>query len=142
MILIPTLGLKTAILMDSTDEDKSKKKTTILMILAILLIAAVLTNDLHQKVFYFPEGFLFSNEIYNYGIIFICIQIWVMFCLIMMEIALICKSRIPGKKRFWFPVIPGILLLIWNVCNILRVPLIHRIAGDMSAICCLLMAAS
>ena len=141
MILIPTLGLKTAILMDSTDEDKSKKKTTILMILAILLIAAVLTNDLHQKVFYFPEGFLFSNEIYNYGIIFICIQIWVMFCLIMMEIALICKSRIPGKKRFWFPVIPGILLLIWNVCNILRVPLIHRIAGDMSAICCLLMAA-
>lgn len=141
MILIPTLGLKTAILMDSTDGDKSRKKTTILMILAILLIAAVLTNDLHQKVFYFPEGFLFSNEIYNYGIIFICIQVWVMFCLIMMEIALICKSRIPGKKRFWFPVIPGILLLIWNVCNILRVPLIHRIAGDMSAICCLLMAA-
>ena len=39
------------------------------------------------------------------------------------------------------PVIPGILLLGWNIGNILRLPFIKIIAGDMTAVCCLLMAA-
>ncbi|URW86481.1 hypothetical protein M5E86_01750 [Blautia wexlerae] len=57
-----------------------------------------------------------------------------------MEIILIRKSRIPGKKQFWLPVIPGILLLGWNIGNILRLPFIKIIAGDMMAVCRLLMA--
>lgn len=105
------------------------------------MILAVLTNDFHQKVFYFPEGFLLSNEIYHYGLVFFIIQAWMMFCMIIMEVVLVCKSRIPGKTWFWFPIVPGFLLLVWNVCTMLRLPLIKVIAGDMTATCCLLMAA-
>ena len=141
MILIPTLGLNAAMLMNNTDEDKCKKQTVFLLIPALVLIVMVLTNDLHQKVFYFTEGFQASNEIYEYGIAFVCIQIWIMLCLILMELVLIRKSRIPGKKRFWLPVIPGILLLVWNICTIFRIQLVQVIAGDMTATCCLMMAA-
>ena len=62
-------------------------------------------------------------------------------CLTGMEIILIRKSRIPGKKQFWLPIIPGILLLGWNIGNIFRLPFIQTFAGDMTAVCCLLMAA-
>ena len=56
MILIPTLGLIAALLMDEGDEVKTKKQTVCLLIPASIMILAVLTNDFHQKVFYFPEG--------------------------------------------------------------------------------------
>ena len=141
MILIPTLGLIAALLMDEGDEVKTKKQTVCLLIPASIMILAVLTNDFHQKVFYFPEGFLLSNEIYHYGLVFFIIQAWMMFCMIIMEVVLVCKSRIPGKTWFWFPIVPGFLLLVWNVCTMLRLPLIKVIAGDMTATCCLLMAA-
>ena len=141
MILIPTLGLIAALLMDEGDEVKTKKQTVCLLIPASIMILAVLTNDFHQKVFYFPEGFLLSNEIYHYGLVFFIIQAWMMFCMIIMEVVLVCKSRIPGKTWFWFPIVPGFLLLVWNVCTMLRLPLIKVIAGDMTATCCLFQAA-
>ena len=141
MVLIPTLGLIAALLMDKGDEVKTEKQTTCLLIPAIIMILAVLTNDFHQRVFYFPEGFQVSNEIYHYGIVFFIIQGWMLFCMIMMEVVLVWKSRIPGKTWFWFPLVPGFLLLVWNVCTMLRLPLIKVIAGDMTAACCLLMAA-
>lgn len=51
-----------------------------------------------------------------------------------MEILLVKKSRIPDRKRFWLPVIPGLLLLGWNIANLLRLPFIKTFAGDMTAI--------
>ena len=86
MILIPTLGLIAALLMDEGDEVKTKKQTVCLLIPASIMILAVPTNDFHQKVFYFPEGFLLSNEIYHYGLVFFIIQAWMMFCMIIMEV--------------------------------------------------------
>ena len=112
-----------------------------LLIVAAVLIVSVFTNDLHQLVFRFSKQPPFSDMDYSYGILFMVIQAWMLLCLTGMEIILIRKSRIPGKKQFWMPLIPGILLLGWNIGNIFRLPFIKVIAGDMTAVCCLLMAA-
>ena len=140
MILIPTLGLNASFLLEE-EHDKIKKRSIFLLFSAMLLIISVFTNDLHQLVFRFSGRPPLSDRDYSYGILFIVIQGWIIFCLIWMEIMLIRKSRIPGRKQFWLPVIPGILLLGWNIGNILRLPFIKIIAGDMTAVCCLLMAA-
>ena len=140
MILIPTLGLNASFLLEE-EHDKVKKRSIFLLFSAMLLIISVFTNDLHQLVFRFSGRPPLSDRDYSYGILFIVIQGWIIFCLIWMEIMLIRKSRIPGRKQFWLPVIPGILLLGWNIGNLLRLPLIKTIAGDMTAVCCLLMAA-
>ena len=105
------------------------------------MIISVFTNDLHQLVFRFSKQPPFSDRDYSYGILFAVIQGWMLSCLTGMEIILIRKSRIPGKKQFWLPVIPGILLLGWNVGNIFHLSFIQTLAGDMTAVCCLLMAA-
>ena len=141
MILIPVLGLSAALFFVEKDEEKTVRKIIMLLIVAAVLIVSVFTNDLHQLVFRFSKQPPFSDMDYSYGILFMVIQAWMLLCLTGMEIILIRKSRIPGKKQFWMPVIPGILLLGWNIGNIFRLPFIKVIAGDMTAVFCLLMAA-
>ena len=141
MILIPVLGLSAALFFVEKDEEKTVRKIIMLLSVAAVLIVSVFTNDLHQLVFRFFKQPPFSDMDYSYGILFMVIQAWMLLCLTGMEIILIRKSRIPGKKQFWMPVIPGILLLGWNIGNIFRLPFIKVIAGDMTAVCCLLMAA-
>ena len=141
MILIPVLGLAAAMFFGEKDEEKTVRRIKILLTVAVVLIASVFTNDLHQMVFHFAKQPPFSDHDYSYGILFMVIQGWMLICLTGMEIILIRKSRIPGKKQFWLPIIPGILLLGWNIGNIFRLPFIQTFAGDMTAVCCLLMAA-
>ena len=141
MILIPTFGLSATLLMDGEEKKTTKWITGILLFFSVILIICVLTNDLHQQVFRFEGPVPYSDKNYSYGILFMLIQFWIIACLVIMEILLVKKSRIPDRKRFWLPVIPGLLLLGWNIANLLRLPFIKTFAGDMTAICCLLMAA-
>ena len=141
MILIPTFGLSATLLMDGAEKKTTKWITGILLFFSVVLIVCVLTNDLHQQVFRFEGPIPYSDKNYSYGILFMLIQFWIIACLVIMEILLVKKSRIPDRKRFWLPVIPGLLLLGWNIANLLRLPFIKTFAGDMTAICCLLMAA-
>lgn len=141
MILIPTFGLSGTLLMDGAEKKTTKWITGILLFFSVVLIVCVLTNDLHQQVFRFEGPVPYSDKNYSYGILFMLIQFWIIACLVIMEILLVKKSRIPDRKRFWLPVIPGLLLLGWNIANLLRLPFIKTFAGDMTAICCLLMAA-
>ena len=141
MILIPTFALSATLLMDGAEKKTTKWITGILLFFSVVLIVCVLTNDLHQQVFRFEGPVPYSDKNYSYGILFMLIQFWIIACLVIMEILLVEKSRIPDRKRFWLPVIPGLLLLGWNIANLLRLPFIKTFAGDMTAICCLLMAA-
>ena len=141
MILIPTFGLSATLLMDGAEKKTTKWITGILLFFSVVLIVCVLTNDLHQQVFRFEGPVPYSDKNYSYGILFMLIQFWIIACLVIMELLLVKKSRIPDRKRFWLPVIPGLLLLGWNIANLLRLPFIKTFAGDMTAICCLLMAA-
>lgn len=141
MILIPTFGLSATLLMEGAEKKTTKWITGILLFFSVVLIVCVLTNDLHQQVFRFEGPIPYSDKNYSYGILFMLIQFWIIACLVIMEILLVKKSRIPDRKRFWLPVIPGLLLLGWNIANLLRLPFIKTFAGDMTAICCLLMAA-
>ena len=141
MILIPTFGLAATLLMDGAEKKTTKWITGILLFFSVVLIVCVLTNDLHQRVFRFEGPVPYSDKNYSYGILFMLIQLWIIACLVIMEILLVKKSRIPDRKQFWLPIIPGMLLLGWNIANLLRLPFIKTFAGDMTAICCLLMAA-
>ena len=141
MILIPTFGLSATLLMDGEEKKTTKWITGTLLFFSVVLIVCVLTNDFHQQVFRFEGPVPYSDKNYSYGILFMLIQFWIIACLVIMEILLVKKSRIPDRKRFWLPVIPGLLLLGWNIANLLRLPFIKTFAGDMTAICCLLMAA-
>ena len=141
MLLIPTLGLNAALLLEEKENAKIRKNHVLLLFFAAVLIICVFTNDLHQQVFRFYLKPPYSDNSYGYGFIFLIIQIWIIFCLSAMDVILVRRSKTSGKKRFWLPVIPGIVLWGWNIGNILRLPFLSAIAGDLTAICCLCIAA-
>ena len=141
MLLIPTLGLNAALLLEEKENAKIRKNHVLLLFFAAVLIICVFTNDLHQQVFRFYLKPPYSDNSYGYGFIFLIIQTWIIFCLSAMDVILVRRSKTSGKKRFWLPVIPGIVLLGWNIGNILRLPFLSAIAGDLTAICCLCIAA-
>ena len=141
MLLIPTLGLNAALLLEEKENAKIRKNHVLLLVFAAVLVICVFTNDLHQQVFRFYLKPPYSDNSYGYGFIFLIIQIWIIFCLSAMDVILVRRSKTSGKKRFWLPVIPGIVLLGWNIGNILRLPFLSAIAGDLTAICCLCIAA-
>ena len=141
MLLIPTLGLNAALLLEEKENSKIRKNHVLLLVFAAVLIVGVFTNDLHQQVFRFYLKPPYSDNSYGYGFLFLIIQIWIIFCLSVMDVILVRRSKTSGKKRFWLPVIPGIVLWGWNIGNILRLPFLSTIAGDLTAICCLCMAA-
>lgn len=141
MLLIPTLGLNAALLLEEKDNSKIRKNHVLLLVFAAVLVICVFTNDLHQQVFRFYLKPPYSDNSYGYGFLFLIIQIWIIFCLSAMDVILVRRSKTSGKKRFWLPVIPGIVLLGWNIGNILRLPFLSAIAGDLTAICCLCIAA-
>ena len=141
MLLIPTLGLNAALLLGEKENSKIRKNHVLLLVFAAVLIICVFTNDLHQQVFRFYLKPPYSDNSYGYGFLFLIIQIWIIFCLSAMDVILVRRSKTSGKKRFWLPVIPGIMLLGWNIGNILRLPFLSAIAGDLTAICCLCIAA-
>lgn len=141
MLLIPTLGLNAALLLEEKDNSKIRKNHVLLLVFAAVLVICVFTNDLHQQVFGFYLKPPYSDNSYGYGFLFLIIQIWIIFCLSAMDVILVRRSKTSGKKRFWLPVIPGIVLLGWNIGNILRLPFLSAIAGDLTAICCLCIAA-
>lgn len=93
MLLIPTLGLNAALLLEEKENGKIKKKHVLLLVFAAVLIIGVFTNDLHQQVFRFYLKPPYSDNSYGYGFLFLIIQIWIIFCLSAMDVILVRRSR-------------------------------------------------
>lgn len=100
MILIPVLGLAAAMFLGEKDGEKTVRKIIALLAFAVVLIISVFTNDLHQLVFRFSGRPPLSDRDYSYGILFIVIQGWIIFCLIWMEIILIRKAGFREESNF------------------------------------------
>ena len=68
MLFIPTLALFVALSIGKHEGYRLPKTTLILLVPAVLLFALVLTNDLHQCVFRFPDdAVIWTEETYKYG---------------------------------------------------------------------------
>ena len=67
MLFIPVLAVLVALSLGKPENYRLPKWTHFLYLPSALLFLLVLTNDLHQLVFFFPTGVLSTRE-YDYGI--------------------------------------------------------------------------
>ncbi len=78
------------------------------VILTGIFILLILTNDLHQQVFKFQEGFVDWNNNYDHGWLFYVINVWQYSLYIAAVVILIVKCRISeSKKNAWVILIPA-----------------------------------
>ena len=100
MILVPLIGVFVVDHIGKPEGYRSPVWMRYLFIPALLLLGTVFTNDLHQLVFTFPNGFEAYNSGYGYGFMYIPVMAWFFVLALFFVIGLLVKSRVPGSKRF------------------------------------------
>ncbi len=143
MELIPLLGILTALCMRQPADYKPANKRKLLWIPALVMIVLVMTNDLHQLVFVFPNGVLNGGNDYSYGPLYLSVVLCIGIETVGMLMVLWRRSNMPLKgKRFILPFVPVILAFVYAMAYVCRWPLIRLIAGDMTAVFCLAIAST
>ncbi len=142
IILIPLISLFISLSLGKLEDYRLPKWTGLIYIPIIVLMGFVLTNDFHQTVFMFPEGGLWTEENFRYGLVYWIIFIWVAGAILASLVITIIKSRVPrSKKILWLPLIPYSIGFIYAVLYVMEFPFLRVIAGDMTAINCLIIIA-
>ena len=100
MILVPLIGVFVVDHIGKPEGYRSPLWMRYLFIPALFLLCVVFTNDLHQLVFTFPNGFEAYNSSYGYGFMYIPVMAWFFVLALFFVIGLLVKSRVPGSKRF------------------------------------------
>lgn len=141
MLFIPVLAVLVALSLGKPENYRLPKWTHFLYLPSALLFLLVLTNDLHQLVFFFPTGVLSTRE-YDYGIGYYVVLAWMVLCAAAALVIILTKCRIPQSRRYlWLPVVPFALALGYCAAYIKGVYWVWLLAGDLTVSMCLIITA-
>ena len=143
ILLIPLLALLVSMSLGKGGPYLLPRWTTALYLPTVLLIALVLTNDLHQWMFAFPNSAAMRSELdYRYGAVFYIIAAWIILCTIAAFAVMLSKCRIPRTNRvLWLPLVPFGVAVAYAVLYTIRVPFVVNELGDLAVLDCLLFTA-
>lgn len=142
MLFIPLCALFSAMLLGQSEMARLPKYTVVLAGISVVLFLFVMTNDLHQLVFTFPEGKPWTSADYGYAPIYYMIVAWLLFCGFAILVMLLFKCRIPHSRKYiWLPGVPIAVLLVYTVLYLLRIDWLFELFGDLPAVFCLLYTA-
>ncbi len=115
IISVPLTCFRIVCSIGEPEEGRNLKKSHLLWIPCILLVLFVLTNDLHEKVFYFKNGLDdYNNYGHNYG--FYIILAWALVFILASFLQIIFKCPIKIKKTYFiYPFIPIVIYIIYLV---------------------------
>ena len=144
MLFIPLLGVYVAMYMGKSESYRLPAKSRILAVIPTLLFLAVITNDLHQRVFVFKSGIpgVPDNKVYSHRLLYFACLGWMVVCMLFTIIHLLRQSRIPeiGRRRM-MPFILGCVMLLYGLLYLVDFPKVRFMFGDMNVMFCLLYAA-
>ncbi len=107
MLFIPLCTFYATLYIDGEEKREFVKVKPVFGTITFLLCLCVLTNDLHQVVFGFQEGFLNWENEYSHGLGFYAIIAWTYFLYIFSIIVMFKKCELPKvKKKWWITIIP------------------------------------
>lgn len=138
MLFIPLFSLFVAISLGKPENARLSK--TVLLLLSIptvLCLLLVLTNDLHQLVFSFPEGEVWTdlNNGYTFG--YYIVLGWEILCSLAAFVIMIIKCRLSYRKKY----LPFLLLacsIVYAFIYVSGVEWMQLIGGDIAAAQCLM----
>lgn len=146
MLLLPTVSLYLAFYIRQPENYKLPERRCLLFFPALFLIGIVLTNDLHQLIFTFPEGRLgeaasYEVGVYGYGAMYYAIVTWDLGCLLVALLIILLRCRkIKNRKMLWMPFGAYGLSVVYGIAYYLNLPFWKIFSSDMTAALCLLFA--
>ena len=138
MLFIPLFSLFVAISLGKPENARLSK--TVLLLLSIptvLCLLLVLTNDLHQLVFSFPEGEVWTDDNMSYSFGYFFVIVWEILCALAAFVIMIIKCRLSYRKKY----LPFLLLacsIVYAFIYVSGVEWMQLIGGDITAAQCLM----
>lgn len=99
MLFVPTLGVFIINYLGKPENYSHPKKLNYLLIPPTVMLLTVFTNDLHQKVFVFYNGFINFDMEYSYDWAYFIIMGWFVVMGFYFVMMMLLKSRVPGSRR-------------------------------------------
>ena len=99
MLYVPTLGVFIIDYLGKPENYRHPKWLNYLLIPPTLMLLTVFTNDLHQKVFVFYNGFVNFDKQYGYDWVYYVIMGWFIVTGFYFVVMMLVKSRVPGSKK-------------------------------------------
>ncbi len=99
MLFVPTLGAFIINYLGKPENYSHPKKLNYLLIPPTILLTTVFTNDLHQKVFVFYNGFIHFDQDYSYDWVYFLNMAWFIGMGFYFVIMMLLKSRVPGSRK-------------------------------------------
>ena len=138
MLFIPLFSLFVAISLGKPENAKlSKTALVLLYIPTVLCLLLVLTNDLHQLVFSFPEGEVWTDDNMSYSFGYFFVIGWEILCSLAAFVIMIIKCRLSYRKKY----LPFLLLacsIVYAFIYVSGVEWMQLIGGDIAAAQCLM----
>ena len=137
MLFIPLFSLFVAISLGKSKNFKLSKKTLLLYIPTVLCLLLVLTNDLHQLVFTFPAGEVWSDKNNGYILGYYIVIGWEIICALAAFVIMLFKCRLSQRKKY----LPFLMLtcsIVYAFIYVSGVEWMQLIGGDITAAQCLM----
>ena len=138
MLFIPLFSLFVAISLGKPANARLSKTTLVLLsIPTVLCLLLVLTNDLHQLVFAFPEGKEWTDNNMNYAFGYYCVLGWEILCALSAFVIMLIKCRHSQRKKY----LPFLLLacsIVYGLIYASGAKWMRLIGADITAAQCLL----
>lgn len=137
MLFIPLFSLFVAISLGKSKNFKLSKKTLLLYIPTVLCLLLVLTNDLHQLVFTFPAGEVWSDKNNGYILGYYIVIGWEIICALAAFVIMLFKCRLSQRKKY----LPFLMLtcsIVYAFIYASGVEWMQLIGGDIAAAQCLM----
>ena len=107
MLFIPLCTFYATLYIDGEEKREFAKVKHLFGVVTTLLFLGVLSNDFHQTVFGFQDGFLNWVNDYTHGFGFFVVIAWTYFLYIFSIVIMFKKCRLSKvKKRWWITIIP------------------------------------
>ena len=138
MLFIPLFSLFVAISLGKPENARlSKTALLLLSIPTVLCLLLVLTNDLHQLVFSFPGGEVWTDKNNGYTFGYYIVLGWEILCAFAAFVIMLIKCRLSYRKKY----LPFLLLacsIVYAFIYVSGVEWMQLIGGDIVAAQCLM----
>ena len=137
MLFIPLFSVFVSMSLGKPESYRLPKWTILLYVPTLLFLLLVLTNDLHQIVFSFPAGKVWSDSDNGYEYGYYLVIGWEILCALSAFAVMLVKCRLAQRRKY----LPAFLLscsIVYAFIYASGVEWMQLIGGDIAAVQCLM----
>ena len=139
MLFIPLLAVYVSLSLGKPEGFRLPKQSLLFYIPTLLCLLLVLTNDLHQWVFTFPAGAVWSDKEYGYAAGYYIVFAWNVICALTAFVIMAVMSRKSTKEKY-LPIIILSVSIVYALIYASGAEWMQLIGGDITAAQCLMFA--